>query len=209
LRRLIGVLVAIAVILGLLSFGDIWVRHRVQTVLAEHIQKELPGSTASVHISSFPFLGRLVVSGTVPELDANVQNVNGTGISFSSISIVVHGLKVDNARLTSREVILQHITSGSVVGDIPQASVDRLVGIPIVLGAGTVQVAGITLTPAVAITDGAIVVNVPHVSPLRIPIPTLSIFPCAQSVAIVPGALRVSCQLTQLPPALADYPIKF
>lgn len=209
MRRLIGVLVAIAVLLGAVAFGDVWVRHRVQTVLAEHIRSEVPGSTATVRISSFPFVGRLAVSGTVPELQANVREVSVSGLDFSHIDVVVHGLKVDNSKLTSREVVLQHITSGSVVGEITQASIDRLVGVHVTLGSGTVGVAGITVSPSVAISGGAIIVDLLRLPPIRIPIPQLSILPCVGAVAIVPGALRVSCRLTELPPALANYPLRF
>lgn len=209
MRRLIGVLVAIAVILGALAFGDIWVRHRVQTVLADHIQSEVPGSTASVRISSFPFVGRLAVSGKVPVVDANVRDVTALGLTFTDIKIDIHGLKVDNSRLASREVVLQGITSGSVVGDITQASIDRLTGLAIGLGSGTVEVAGVTFTPAVTISAGDIVVTLPHLPALRIPIPQLSILPCVGSAAIIPGALQVSCQLKRLPPALDNATLKF
>ncbi|MBO0748408.1 MAG: LmeA family phospholipid-binding protein, partial [Acidimicrobiaceae bacterium] len=204
MRRLIGVLVAVALILGLLALGDVWVRHRVQTRMAEHIQSRVPGSTASVHITSFPFLGRLAVSGKVPELDARVRGVSAFGLDFSTINVVVHGLEVDNSKLFSREVILQGIDSGSVVGDIPQSSIDRLTGLSVGLGSGTVEVAGVTLTPSVSVTGGAIVVTLPHLPEIRLPIPELPLLPCVGSVAIIPGALRLSCQLTQLPPALAN-----
>ena len=209
MRRLIGVLVAIAVIIGILAIGDVWARHRVQTVMAQHIQSELPGSKASVHISSFPFLGRLAASGKVPEVDANVRDVSAAGLNFSNIRVLIHGLQVDNAKLTSREVVLQKISSGSVVGDITQASIDHLSGAPIVLGSGTVELAGITVTPAVTISENHIVVTLGHLPPLQIPIPQISILPCVGSAAIVPGAVRVSCQLTQLPPALANVSVKF
>lgn len=209
MRRLIGVLVAIAVILGLLAFGDVWVRHRVQTLIAQHIESEEPGSTATVHITSFPFVGRLAVSGNIPRLDADVRDVSASGLTFSDIDVDVHGVKVDNGKLTSREVVLQGIASGSVTGDITQESIDRLTGISVVLGSGTVEVAGATLTPSVSVTDGDIVVTLPHLPTLRIPIPRLSILPCVGSVAIIPGALRVSCQLSELPPALTDATFKF
>lgn len=209
MRRLIGVLVVIAVILGGLTVVDVWARHRVQTVMADHIQSELPGSRASVRISSFPFLGRLAASGTVPQLNADVHGVSVAGLDFANIDVVVHGLKVDNGKLTSREVVLQGISSGSVVGDITQASIDRLTGVSVALGTGTVQVAGVTVAPSVEVSGGAIVVSLAHLPAIRIPIPQLSILPCVGAVAIVPGALRVSCQLTQLPPALANYSLKF
>ncbi|MCL2394857.1 MAG: hypothetical protein FWC87_09245 [Acidimicrobiaceae bacterium] len=209
MRRLVGFLVAVVLILGLLALGDVWVRHRVQTVMADHIQSKVPGSTASVHISSFPFLGRLVVSGTVPELDAEVHGATALGLTFSNINIVIHGLKVSNSKLTSREVVLQSIDSGSVVGDITQSSIDQLTGVGATLGSGTVEVAGVTLTPIVGVSDGAVVVTLPHLPAIHIPIPRLGVLPCVDSVAIIPGALRVTCQLTELPPALANATLKF
>lgn len=210
MRKLIVLLLVMALILIGLSILDVWVRHKVQSVVATHIEDELPGSTATVNISSFPFVGRLVASGSVPEMQVDVHGVSGGGVDFSDIEVVTHDLKLRTGKLTSGKVQLRSIGYGSVTGDVTEASVDHLTGVPATFGAGTIEVAGVTETPSLTVSDGAINVSAPQFpQQIRIPVPTLSILPCASSAAIVPGALQVSCELTSLPPALADYTVDF
>jgi hypothetical protein len=208
-RRLIGVLVVVAIIVGGLALGDIWVRHRVQTVLASHIQSEFPGSRAAVDITSFPFVGRLAVSGTVPKLTADVTGVQAGGFTFATIDVVVDDLKVDTSKLTSRRLVLQSISSGSVTADVTQASIDQQTKVPITLGSGTVELAGYSIRPTLSVSGTQVTISVAPLPSVTISIPVLSILPCVGAAVIVPGALRLSCSLTALPPVLAGFTAAF
>jgi hypothetical protein len=69
-RKLIGVIVVLAIIVAGLGVLDVWSRHRVQSLLATHVESQFPGSSATVAITSFPFLGRLV-TWTTPGTTSN------------------------------------------------------------------------------------------------------------------------------------------
>jgi hypothetical protein len=208
-RRLIGALVVVALLVAALAVADVVVRHRVQSALAGHIEEQLPGSRASVAISSFPFVGRLAMSGTVPEVTAKVSNVAEGGITLEQVDVELSRLKVDNGQLIHRRVVLQGIGSGTVTAEISQATVDQQLGAPLTLGAGTVELDGVQARPPITASGSAISLGLPSLPPLRIPAPVLSILPCLSSASVVPGALEVSCQLASLPPLLAGYSARF
>jgi hypothetical protein len=205
LRRLIALLVGVAIIVAGLAVADIWIRHKVQSEVASHIDSELPGSHATVSISSFPFVGRLITSGTVPKLTVDVDNVQVDGITFGAIDIVVHQLKVDTSQLTSAKVVLRSISSGSVTADIPQTSIDQKLGQSLTLGSGTVSLDGVSVQPSISVSNTAVTLGMAGLPSITVPIPQLSLLPCVSAAVIVPGAVQLSCALSALPPALADY----
>jgi hypothetical protein len=207
-RRLIGVLVVIAIILVALDIGDTFARHRAQTAAAQHLDATLPGSTATVSISSFPFLGRLAVGGTVPKLTADLDQVTAAGFTFDDIEVVVHDLKFDTSQLWHGRVQLDSISSGSVRAVLPQASIDRATGLPVTLGSGTVGVAGVQVPATVAVADNRVTLTVPLIAPITFTIPQLSILPCVGSAVIQTGGLELSCDFTRVPSALADLSVK-
>jgi hypothetical protein len=209
LRRLIALIVGVAIIVAGLAVADIWTRHKVQSVVADHIDSQFPGSHATVAISSFPFVGRLITSGTVPKLTVDVNGVQVDGVTFGAIDLVVHQLKVDKSQLTSAKVVLESISSGSVTAQLPQASIDQKLGQDLSLGAGTVSLDGVTVTPVVTVSANEVNLGLPGLPSVSVPIPQLSLLPCVGAAVIVPGALQVSCALTSLPPALANYSAGF
>jgi hypothetical protein len=209
LRRLIALLIGVAIVVAGLSVADIWIRHKVQGVVASHVEDQFPGSHATVSISSFPFVGRLITSGTVPKLTVDVTGVQVDGVTFGAIDIVAHKLKVDTSKLTSAKVVLQGLSSGSVTADLPQASIDQKAGLDITLGSGTVTLAGVSVRPDVSVSGTTVMLGLAGLPTISIPIPQLSLVPCVTAAVVVPGALQISCTLTALPPALANYTVKF
>jgi hypothetical protein len=203
-RRLIGVLVVVAIIVVGLMVGDTYARHKAQTAAAQHIEATLPGSDATVSISSFPFLGRLAVGGTVPKLTADLNQVTEAGFTFDDIEVVVHDLKFDTSRLWHGRAELDSISSGTVTAELTQASIDQATGLPVTLGSGTVGVAGIQVPATVAVVDNKVTLTVPLIAPITFTIPQLSILPCVGSAVIQTGGLELSCGFTHVPSALAD-----
>jgi hypothetical protein len=207
-RRLIGVLVVVAIILAALALGDTVARHRAQTAAAQHIEATLPGSTATVSISSFPFLGRLAVGGTVPKLTADLDQVTSAGFTFDDVQVVVHDLKFDTSQLWHGRVQLDSISSGSVRAELPQASIDSVTGLPVTLGPGTVGVAGVQVPATVAVVANKVTLTLPLIAPITFTVPQLSILPCVGSAVIQSEGLELSCDFTQVPSALADLSVK-
>src|ERR1700738_2549498 len=85
-RELMGkILAGLFVLAVLLGAVDIEARVYAQRQLERRIEAKVPGATATVNISSFPFLGRLAVSGTVPKIRAQVAHVGSGPFTFDSI----------------------------------------------------------------------------------------------------------------------------
>jgi hypothetical protein len=209
LRRLIALLVGVAIVVAGLAIADVWARHKVQSVVATHVEDQFPGSHVTVAISSFPFVGRLITSGTVPKMSVDVTGVQADGVAFGAIDIVAHQLKVNTSKLTSAQVALQSISSGLVTAELPQASIDQTAGQAITLGSNTVTLDGVSVHPDVSVSGTTVVLGLPGLPSISIPIPQLSLVPCVTAAVIVPGALELSCALTALPPALANYSAGF
>jgi hypothetical protein len=203
-RKLIALVLVLAVLLGVLSIIDVVVREGVQSAMSDRIESKLPGSHADVKISSFPFLGHLAASGTVPSLQADVTDVTAGDLRFDYVDLHITDLKVDRSKLFHGTVEPLSIARGRVVADLSQSSIDSLVHLPIHLGAGTVSAAGVSVSVDVSIVNDAVVVAPGHGLPsINVPIPVLDILPCVGSARIVPGALRLSCRFHTLPGLLS------
>lgn len=200
MARLLGALAIVAI---LLAVGDVAARRWAEGELARRIEASVPGSHATVHVSSFPFLGRLVASGSVSKITAHIDKVANTSVPFAFIEIEVDGVKLDrNTLIQDRKVKLQSISRGVVRAEITEAALSRAVGQPLRLGNGQLQVvrAGVAIPAKVAVVDNRLVVSGP--ASLGVAIPKLPILPCAVTASVQPGRLDVSCEVHEIPPAL-------
>ncbi len=209
MRRLIGAMVAMAVIVAALSYGDMAARHRVQTLLADHIETDLPGSTATVHVTSFPFTGRLLVSGSVPELTVDVRDASVKGLTFSSVDLVVHDLKISSSQLLHRRVIVTGLRSATVSAVLPEASIDHLAGVNVTIGVGTVGVSGVQVSASASVVSNRVTLDLAGVAPISFTLPSLSFLPCVSSAVLEAGSIRVACTLSAPPPILDHFSATF
>ena len=194
---------ALAIILILLAVGDVASRHWAEGELAKRIEASAPGSHATVHVSSFPFLGRLAAAGSVSKITAHIDRVAGATLPFAFFDLEVDGVKVDrNMLIQDQKVKLQSIHHGVVRGEITEAGLSSAIGQPVHLGNGTLQVDvhGATVTARIAIVNNRLVISGP-VS-LGVAIPKLPMLPCAVTATVQPGRLDVSCEVHDIPPAL-------
>jgi len=194
---------AVAIILILLAVGDVASRRWAEGELAKRIEASAPGSHATVHVNSFPFLGRLAASGSVVKITAHIDRVAGTTLPFAFFTLEVDGVKVDrNTLIQDQKVKLQSIQRGVVRAEITEAALSSAVGEPVHLGDGTVQVDvhGATVTARIAVVNNRLVISGP-VS-IGVTIPKLPMLPCAVTATVHPGRLDVSCEVHDIPPAL-------
>ena len=203
MRRAVTLLIVLAVIVGGLALVDHVVKDRVESDIASRIESRDPGSHAKVTITSFPFLGRLLVSGSVPEIQADVTNVVAGDLTFSSIRLTVDDLKVDRNDLFSGKVKPLAIKHGRVVAEITQASVDSLLHQQVVLQPGRIGLDGVDAPVSLTISDGTLGFSVAGLPSLSLKIPVLDVLPCVGSARVVTGALRLTCRFSTLPSVLA------
>ena len=203
MRRLISLAVVLAVLLGLLSIADVVIRHHVEGRIAARVEQRDPGSHASATISSFPFVGRLAVSGTIPEIRVDATGVTAGPLVFSRVELDLSDLRIRRSALLHGHVELVGLRRGVVTADISQGSVDHLTGLPITFGPGTVGAGGLELPVQLSIHGSAVTIGFASLPSVTVTIPPLNLLPCVGGAAVVPGALQVSCTVTSLPSALA------
>lgn len=206
-------LLALAVILALLVAGDFAAKAVAESQLAGRVQKAVArNGSASASISSFPFVGRLLASGHVSEVDVGLTNVTVGDLHFASITDHMNDVHVDRDRLVSdRKVVIRSIGSGAVTAQVDESELSRAIGIPITLqkGRARVTVAGVALTASFAIRNNRLVLGGLGSLPLEplarlapLVIPRAPLLPCVADVEIQPGALHLACTFSQVPPEL-------
>src|SRR5438105_4881328 len=139
MRRLILVL---GVLLVILVAGDLVARAVATAELRDRARDRVAGAKDSdASIESFPFLGRLLASGTVSRVRVKVSPVASGAVTFSFVEVDLRGVRVDRGRLfRDRKVELTSLKSGKVTVELSQAEVWRLAKVPITFAPGRASV---------------------------------------------------------------------
>ncbi|MBV8980483.1 MAG: LmeA family phospholipid-binding protein [Acidimicrobiia bacterium] len=197
---------ALAIVVVLLVVGDVVAKAYATNQLQDRARRAVRGATsASASITSFPFTGRLLAAGQVPEVRVRVAPVIAGEVTFASVSVDLHDVHVDRNRLVNdRTVQLTGLGSGTVTAELTDVEISRMAGTRVRFTPGrvTVSAAGIEASADVQITDGSM-----SLAGLRIPfkfkIPRAPLFPCdATSAVVVQGAVDVSCTVHEVPAEL-------
>lgn len=209
------VLVLSVVVVG----GGWWLRTRVEAAVADRIEQRLPGTTARVHISSFPFLEHLAASGRILNLTAHLNhltagpviynNVHLKPVDFSDLNITIRGLRLGRDQLVHRRATIESIRSATITATISQSSVDETLRLPIVLGAGTVGIGGLSLPAKLAVRKHRMLLTSAHGFTLSFAAPPADLLPCVGQVDVYPGELHLSCALHQVPSVLEPLTYSF
>jgi hypothetical protein len=204
----VKLLAVVIIAVALLGGGDVVARHWAESQLASRIEASLPGSHATVHISSFPFVGRLAAAGSVSKITAHVDKVQRADLplTLAFVDLEVEGVKLDrNALWQDQKVKLRRISRGTVRAEITDAAVSAaLGGVPVQFGNGTVEVvaAGLHVRATASIQNNKLVLAAAGIGALAVTIPKLSVLPCAASATVRPGRVDVSCEIHEIPQAL-------
>lgn len=192
---------------ALLVAADVAARRAVEGQLEDNIRREVPtADRVRVHLDSFPFLGRLALSGRVPKVRASVDDVHVSRLRFSRVSVELRNVKVDRSRLVAdRRLDLDTIDRGMAVAELSQGALRQaLGGLPVVLENGRigVTVRGVSLTVEASIRDGVLRLSAGRLSIPPITIPKLPLLPCVTDAEAGPGVLRLSCRVNEVPQEL-------
>jgi hypothetical protein len=215
MRKLVVVVVIAA---GALVVGDQAARVYAQSKLAERAAAYYPPSTASdASIRSFPFVGRLLVSGDVPDVKVGMDNLRADVVLIRRFELDLHDVVVDRQALFKGRVEITGIGSGRIEALVDGSSLARAVGEDLrfhdggveihkrvggrdVFARGRVTVAKNALRLEPTSVQGA---GLPASAfTLTIQIPGSDLWPCAAQAQSVEGGLRVSCTVEHVPPAL-------
>ena len=208
MRKLLLLAVVIAV---LLVVADLGARSAVESQLTDRVElaAEPEGST-SARISSFPFLARLLTSGEVSRVRVATAGVTVEGLTLHRVSVDLDDVTVDRDRLLSeRKIVLTALERGTVHAEVTQEELSDRLGVPVTLEAGRarVRVGGQTVTATASVSNNTLRLSVAGLSVPSLRIPKLPLVPCVADAEIVPGLVRLSCRVDEVPAELVGRPL--
>ena len=163
---------------------------------------------AHARIESLPFLGRLLVSGSIEDVHVRVNRVGGGPLTFASVRADLHRVTVSRSELIrNRRVRLTGLRRGTLTAELTQEEVSRAVGATVRFlanGRASISVRGVRAEAAVRVGNGTLTLRPAGLAALALPIPRAPLLPCAtQSVQVLEGRVRASCTVDRLPSELA------
>ena len=208
LKLQVLLLLVAVVAVGALVF-DVILKNQAETELTAEVARRVPGTTGiESTISSFPFVGRLLVSGKVPKVVVTAQHAASEPVALSDVRVEVLDVEMDTAAARDGRVVVRSIGRGSVKADVRADQINPRLprGFQVELQDGKAAVRGPASTQAelVATPEGAIQLRVAGRSLLDIPFPKTDLLPCAPTASFVRGAVRLACSFDEVPELLLD-----
>lgn len=203
------VLVAGAGVVALGGALDVAVKNTAEEKIAEQVEAAAGGrAEATADIDSFPFLLRLLVSGSAGDISLHVEDVATSAVELSTVDLDLEGVRLDRSRLLSdRKAELVEIDRGTLAVGIDAAAISTVLrGLPVTIAdgrvvvqvAGRAQVADLTLG-----ANGSLRIGVPGGPAATIAVPQSDLVSCqASALRVEDDEVRLSCTLTEVPPAL-------
>lgn len=189
--------------------GDIVLKNRAETELAAEITRRVPETNGvQARINSFPFVGRLLLSGKVSEVDVTAQHSRAGGVDLADIRVRAEEVEMDTDAAMDGRAVVKSIERGTAQADLRQDQINRRLprGFQVRLQPGSAVVSGpggseatVTLTP-----EGNLQLRLGARTLLDLALPDTALLPCQPTATFVTGAVRLSCSFTEVPPLLLD-----
>jgi hypothetical protein len=191
--------------------ADVGIRSVAESQLRDRVAAAVtPAGATTARIRSFPFLGRLLLSGEVARVQVSSADVTVEGLTFARATLDLSKVTFDRDRLVSeRKVVIDSLEQGTATAEVTQDELSRRLGVAVTLEAGRarVRVAGQTVTATASVTDNTLRLTVAGLSVPTLRIPKLPLVPCAADAVILPGRIRLTCTIHQVPPELVGRPL--
>jgi hypothetical protein len=208
------------VVLLALIVGDQAAKSWAESKLAERAAAYYPpGSGSSASIRSFPFVGRLLVSGSVPRVDVNLDDVRIQAVLLRQLTLRVSDVTLDRSDLFDGRVRLLDVGQGQIRATIDGSSLAKATGFDVRLRPGQVEVhqriqgVNVVAKGELSVKGNVVTVTPTSVQGLSVPlnrfainyrIPGIEILPCQAETEIVEGAAILSCDINDVPAALVQ-----
>ncbi len=192
-----------------LVVGDVSARGFVEAKATERAQLEAPpGSVVSASVGGFPFVPPLLLGGSVSQVGIHLKNVSAGVIVFASVDLKLRGVDLDRGLLLKdRKVRILDIDKGSVEVILTEKALGDALHVPVTMADGQISVmilrTAFSVTPTIT-ADGKLTLTGAAGRALTLPIPKLDFVPCLGEVTVLAGRMRLSCEITAVPPALVD-----
>ncbi|MHB8671159.1 MAG: LmeA family phospholipid-binding protein [Acidimicrobiales bacterium] len=194
-------------LVGLLGVGDVTARGVAERELRTRLQQRVSqAATIEAHLSSFPFVGRLLVSGNISEVRVQASGVRVLPtLVFASIAVDAHDVHVDrNALFADRRVVLTGVGRGTVSAEIDSDQLSAAVGNRVSLQDHrvVVSVRGQRVPADVALRNGSLVLSVGGLPVLALRIPKVPLLPCVADAEVTSSRIRLTCHFDRVPPEM-------
>jgi hypothetical protein len=185
----------------------VWAKSYAQRQIEQRAQVYAgSGSSAKASIHSFPFVGRLLLSGSAGDLDLRVFHVVSQAVTLSTVRVQLTDVHVDKGKLLGqRKVELTSIRKGVVTVGLDAAELSHRVGFPVTVSSGkvTVDVRGQVFTAVPTVVNGNLRLQVGSLPAVTVAIPRTDLIACqATTVVATGGEVQLSCETNNIPPAL-------
>ncbi|MGH9265241.1 MAG: LmeA family phospholipid-binding protein [Acidimicrobiales bacterium] len=191
--------------------ADVGVRSVAESQLRDRVAAAVsPAGDTSARISSFPFIARLLLSGDVSRITVAAADVTVEDLTLARVALDLRDVTLDRDRLVSDQtVVLEDLGRGTAEAVVTQEQLsDRLeVAVTLDDGQARVRVAGQTLSAQAWVSENTLRVEVAGYDLPPLPIPRLSLLPCVADAEILPGRIRLTCTVDQIPPELVGRPL--
>lgn len=211
MKRLVVVLavlfvLAIVVAVGL-SVVDQRIRVEAEQHAAERLAQELPiEGTPGVHIESFPFVLRVLMDGSVEQLEVTMRSLESNGVRVDEAKLTIEGLILDrDALLENHEIKLVEIDEAKIEIWMTAEDLSDVAKVPVKIADGEVSVTvrGKEYKGTARVSKHAVLLLVDGVPPILSPLPSTDLLPCDPDLDIDGDRIHVACTVDEVPPAVA------
>ena len=201
----------LAFLAGLRVAADVGARTVAESQIRDRvvIAAGAAGETTA-RIDSFPFLARLLTSGDLSRVRVSTADVTVEDLTLARVALDLHGVIVDRDRLFSdQKVVLLNLDRGTATAEVTAEQLSERLGVTVALESGRarVRVAGQTVTATASVRDNTLRLTVAGLSVPSLRIPRLPLLPCVADAEILPGRIRLTCSVDQVPPELVGRPL--
>jgi hypothetical protein len=209
------------VILLALIVADQAVKGWAESKLAERAAAYYPpGSGSSASIRSFPFIPRLLVTGEVPRVAVNLDDLRVQQVLIRQLSIRVSDVKLDRDEVFRGRVHVRDVGQGTIAVTLDGPALARAMGADLrftsagdvemrqriqgedVKAKGKLTVKGNNITVTPTSVEGRSVPASRFAINYRIP--GVELLPCAAESKITRDTVVLSCNVVDIPAALVQ-----
>lgn len=201
---LLLVLAVLAV--GALAF-DVVLKNRAEAELAAEVADRVPETTGvQARISSFPFVGRLLLSNKVPKVVVTAQHTSVEQVSLNDIRVEVEDVEMDSDEAMDGRAVVRSIGRGSVKAELRQDQINSRLprGFQVQIQQGRATVSGPNAVQAQLVNspEGRVQLLVARRSVFELPFPKTELLPCNPTGTFISGAVRLDCAFDEIPALL-------
>lgn len=200
-------LVVLGVVAAVLVGADVAARRVAEGEVEQRARAEAKDArSVDASIASFPFLPRLLLAGSVPEVGVHLVEVTSGPLDLAAVDVDLRGVRLDRGALFSGVAELQGIDGGTVTVDLDAAAISRALRLPVSISGGALRVRfrglEVSARPEAG-EDGSLVLRAARLPRLRISLTRSRLVSCAAARATVEGdRVRLACDVTDVPPGL-------